>query len=108
MEDFPSIRWKQTAEYGYVPNLKQPDVFMAVAMDLPDPNSPYQCIHPRDKTDVAERLALGARAIAYGEKLDWTGPIMDSTSIQDSKITITVKSGQQIEVRSLERFEVSN
>ena len=107
MEDFQSIRWKQAAEYGYVPNVKQLDVFMAIAIDLPDPNSPYQVIHPRNKTYVADRLVLGARAIDYGEDVDRTGPNMDSTSVQDSKITITVKSEQQIEVRSLEGFEVS-
>ena len=81
---------------------------MAIAMDLPDQNSPYECIHPRDKTDVADRLFLGARAIAYSENIKWTGPIMESASVQNSKITITVKPGQQIEVRSFEGFEVSD
>ena len=105
--DFPSIRWKQTAEYGYVPNAKQPDVFMAIAMDLPDQNSPYECIHPRDKTDVAERLFLGARAVAYGEDVYWTGPIVESARKQYSKIYITFKSGSWIEVRNFEGFEVN-
>jgi hypothetical protein len=36
---FPDIRWSQTAKYGYVPNPRLPNVFMAVAMDLPDYNS---------------------------------------------------------------------
>ncbi len=39
--DLPNLRWQQTANYGYVPNKKMPNVFMAVAMDLPDFNSPY-------------------------------------------------------------------
>jgi len=53
--------------YGYTPNKKQPHTFMAVAMDLLDSESPYRSIHPREKTTVAERLLLGARAIAYNE-----------------------------------------
>ncbi|KAH3740767.1 hypothetical protein DPMN_047478 [Dreissena polymorpha] len=38
---WPDLRWSQTAGYGYVPNPSLSDVFMSVAMDLPDFNSPY-------------------------------------------------------------------
>ena len=38
---FPGLRWAQTAKYGYVPNPRLQNVFMAVAMDLPDFQSPY-------------------------------------------------------------------
>lgn len=38
---FPDIRWHQTADTGYVPNHRQQNVFMSVAMDLPDFMSPY-------------------------------------------------------------------
>ena len=85
---------------------------MAVAMDLPDPNSPYQCIHPRDKTDVAERLTLGARAVAYGENIYWTGPIAHFAAKEESKIRITFKPRslykKGIEIRSKKGFEVSS
>ena len=37
---FPGLRWAQTANHGYSPNPDQPNVFMAVAMDLPDFESP--------------------------------------------------------------------
>jgi len=37
---FPDIRWHQSADYGYVPNHRMKNVFMAVAMDLPDFLSP--------------------------------------------------------------------
>ncbi|KAI3388034.1 hypothetical protein SNEBB_007196 [Seison nebaliae] len=52
----PDIRWQQTCEIGTVPNVYLPKSFMASAIDLPDFQSPYGPIHPRDKTDVAERL----------------------------------------------------
>ncbi|XP_074534926.1 sialate O-acetylesterase [Halichoeres trimaculatus] len=67
-EGFPNIRWHQTADYGFVPNPRMKRTFMAVALDLPDETSPYGTIHPRDKQDVAHRLTLGARAVAYHEK----------------------------------------
>lgn len=43
---------------------------MAVAIDIGNPTD----IHPTDKQDVGLRLALAARAVAYGEKLAFSGP----------------------------------
>ncbi|XP_072283344.1 sialate O-acetylesterase [Pyxicephalus adspersus] len=74
-DNYPVIRWHQTADYGYVPNPKMPNTFMAVAMDLGDEKSPYGSVHPRDKETVGYRLYLGACAIAYGEKdIPFQGP----------------------------------
>ncbi|NWW50473.1 SIAE acetylesterase, partial [Pedionomus torquatus] len=87
-DSFARLRWHQTADLGVVPNARLPGAFMAVAMDLCDEHSPYRwghgdkamshqphttflflgSIHPRDKQNVAHRLQLGARAVAYGEK----------------------------------------
>nr|XP_020455900.1 sialate O-acetylesterase isoform X1 [Monopterus albus] len=74
-DGFPDVRWHQTADFGYVPNLRMKRTFMAVAMDLPDETSPFGTIHPRDKQDVAYRLTLGARAVAYDEEdVPFQGP----------------------------------
>ncbi len=37
---FPDVRWAQTAEVGYTPNAALPNVYTAVAMDLPDFDGP--------------------------------------------------------------------
>lgn len=82
---FPIIRWAQTANYGYVPNDRLKNVFMAVAIDLGDPTSPYGSIHPRDKQDVGYRLALSARAVVYNDDLvidDFQGPIAQSAEVR--------------------------
>ncbi|XP_070577327.1 LOW QUALITY PROTEIN: sialate O-acetylesterase-like [Ptychodera flava] len=72
---YPTIRWHQTADYGYVPNKKMPNVFMAVAMDIGDPQSPWGPVHPRYKEDAAHRLTLAGRAVAYGENyVKFQGP----------------------------------
>ncbi|CAI9596903.1 unnamed protein product [Staurois parvus] len=73
-DNYPVIRWHQTADYGYAPNPRMPNTFMAVAMDLGDEASPYGGVHPRDKETVGYRLYLGARAIAYGDKVQFQGP----------------------------------
>jgi len=46
---------------------QNPDVFVAVAMDLGDLTSPYGRVHPRDKQDVGARFSLAGRVIAYGD-----------------------------------------
>ena len=43
---------------------------MAVTIDIGNPTN----IHPTNKLDVGLRLALAARAIAYGEKVEFSGP----------------------------------
>jgi sialate O-acetylesterase len=44
---------------------------MAVTIDIGE----SQDIHPKNKQDVGLRLALPARALAYGERLVYSGPI---------------------------------
>ncbi|KAK3609136.1 hypothetical protein CHS0354_032663 [Potamilus streckersoni] len=105
---FPDLRWAQTANYGFVPNAKLQNVFMAVAMDLPDFTSPYGPIHPRDKEDVASRLVFAGRAVAYGEMgLDVQGPFPSTFNIHGSSLVIEFNQGKSpIEVRSNVGFEV--
>ncbi|KAM4627989.1 sialate O-acetylesterase isoform 2-T2 [Polymixia lowei] len=89
-DGFPNIRWHQTADTGFAPNPRMKRTFMAVAMDLPDETSPYETIHPRDKQDVAYRLTLGARAVAYGEKgVSFLGPFPKTTLVTQVYLNIT-------------------
>ncbi|XP_038817066.1 sialate O-acetylesterase [Salvelinus namaycush] len=89
-EGFPNIRWHQTADYGFAPNLRMKNTFMAVAMDLGDEMSPFGSIHPRDKQDVAYRLSLGARAVAYGEEgVSFQGPFPSRVLVNDQYINVT-------------------
>ena len=66
-------------------SLSVPNTAMAVAIDLGEWND----IHPDNKKDVGERLALAAMKIAYGENIVHSGPIYQSSSIDGNKITIT-------------------
>ncbi|CAG5125211.1 unnamed protein product [Candidula unifasciata] len=103
---YPDIRWHQTADYGYVPNPKMPNTFMAVAMDLPDFNSPYGSIHPRDKKDVGDRLALGGLAIAYGRQEVFQGPYPSKAEVTASGFKITYGSSANLEIRNISGFEL--
>ena len=88
------------------------DVFMAVAMDLGDPTSPFGSVHPRDKQDVGYRLALAGRAIAYhDESVYYTGPIAkEAVSAAHNTGYISVMydevTSDGLEIRSHSGFEV--
>ncbi|XP_048767649.2 sialate O-acetylesterase-like [Ostrea edulis] len=107
---YPQLRWAQTANIGYVPNSLLHNVFMAVAMDLPDFTSPYGSIHPRYKHDVAYRLYLAALGVAYHQRgVEFEGPFPTSAVIDSTHRHLTIEYDRglaPIEVRSSEGFEV--
>jgi sialate O-acetylesterase len=57
---------------------------MAVTIDIGDPND----IHPKNKQDVGLRLALAARAITYGEKVEWSGPLYRQVTQEDHALRV--------------------
>ncbi len=57
---------------------------MAVAIDIGNPTD----VHPTNKQDVGKRLALAARAIAYGEKIEYSGPLFRSAVPQGDSIRV--------------------
>jgi len=66
--------------------LRIPNTGMAVTIDLGEWND----IHPDNKKDVGERLALIARHFNYGEKnLVYSGPLYKSFEIMGNKIVLS-------------------
>lgn len=57
---------------------------MAVTIDCGDAND----IHPANKKPVGARLALAARALAYGEPLEYSGPVFDSLKVEGAKAVL--------------------
>ncbi|XP_075377036.1 sialate O-acetylesterase isoform X2 [Mycteria americana] len=108
-DSFARLRWHQTADLGVVPNARMPGTFMAVAMDLCDEHSPYGSIHPRDKQNVAHRLHLGARAVAYGEKdLVFQGPYPTRAVLEVTRGLLNLTYSQELVCRQRDTraFEV--
>lgn len=65
--------------------LALPATGTALAIDVGEAKD----IHPRDKQTVGARLALAARAVAYGEKnVVFSGPRYQSMSIEGNKIRL--------------------
>ncbi|NXA98029.1 SIAE acetylesterase, partial [Melanocharis versteri] len=108
-DSFARLRWHQTANLGVVPNARMSSTFMAVAMDLGDEHSPYGSIHPRDKQNVAHRLLLGARAVAYGDKdLVFQGPYPTRAILEVTRGLLNVTYSQELVCRhrDAQAFEV--
>ena len=81
----PSESQWSTLRESQLKSLSLPNTAMAVAIDLGEWND----IHPDNKKDVGERLALAAKKIAYGEHIVYSGPICQSSKTEDNKIILT-------------------
>jgi sialate O-acetylesterase len=58
---------------------------MAVAADCGD----QQSVRPRDKRTIAERLLLGAFAIAYRRSMPYSGPMYSGNVVKDGAMHLT-------------------
>jgi sialate O-acetylesterase len=58
---------------------------MAVITDFGDEKD----IHPKQKEPVGVRLAMAARALAYGEKLEYSGPVFNSKKVDGNKVILS-------------------
>ncbi|MFA6289519.1 MAG: sialate O-acetylesterase [Opitutaceae bacterium] len=66
---------------------KTPNTAMAVITDVGDATD----IHPKQKEPVGARLALAARALAYGEKIEYSGPVFDELKIDGDRAVLSFK-----------------
>lgn len=91
--DFPFL-FVQIAPYqGMGPEIREaqlltakhtPNTAMAVTLDVGDAKD----IHPPHKQPVGERLALAARALAYGEQIEFSGPVFESAEFKPDRAVL--------------------
>lgn len=72
----PEIREAQLLTSQHTPNTA-----MAVTIDCGDAND----IHPAHKQPVGARLALAARALAYGEPIEYSGPVFSAMQVEGGR-----------------------
>ncbi len=86
---------------------KSKNTAMAVTTDVGNAND----IHPTQKEPVGQRLALAARALAYGEKIEYSGPLYQSMKVQGDKIILSfthVGSGLVAKDGDLKGFTIAD
>lgn len=76
----PEIR-----EAQFLTLAKSKNTAMAVTTDVGNATD----IHPTQKEPVGQRLALAARALAYGEKIEYSGPLYQSMKVNGDKIALS-------------------
>lgn len=76
--------WAEVREAQLLTVERVPNTGLAVAIDIGDANN----IHPNNKQEVGGRLALAAEAVAYGQKIEYSGPIYQSMKSEGSTIRL--------------------
>jgi sialate O-acetylesterase len=116
--DFPFL-FVQLANFKTGPDAKWPELRdaqrqtlslantgMAVTIDIGTPDD----IHPKNKQDVGMRLALAARALTYGEKIEYSGPLFRQVTPEGSSLRLWfdhVGGGLTAKGGSLTGFEIA-
>ncbi len=77
-EDWPTVRDAQRR------TLSLTNTGMAVTIDIGDPDN----VHPPDKQTVGARLALAARALAYHEPVEYSGPLFRQAITQGNAVQV--------------------
>ena len=87
--------------------LSVPHTGMAITIDIGDTYS----IHPLNKQDVGQRLALAARKVAYGEEdIVHSGPVYDTMKVEGDTIRIYFNhtgAGLQADSTTLPEFAIA-
>jgi sialate O-acetylesterase len=97
--------WAELREAQLLATRVLPKVGMAVITDVGDKDD----IHPVKKRPVGVRLALAARAIAYGERITYSGPQFRSMRLSKGKAILSfnhVGGGLQVRGKSLTGFQI--
>lgn len=84
LANFQSNEWWPLLRESQVNALELRQTGMAVAIDIGESKD----IHPKNKQEVGRRLALAARAIAYGENLVYSGPIFRQLSKEGDRLRL--------------------
>jgi sialate O-acetylesterase len=84
--------------------LKLANTAMAVTLDVGDPGN----VHPPDKQTVAARLALAARAMVYGEKIEFSGPLFREATVEGPAMRVWFDHSEGLTAKgALSAFEVA-
>src|SRR5262249_27334137 len=77
--------WAELREAQLLTTKKLPKTAIAVITDVGHETD----IHPKWKAPVGERLARAARALANGEKIEYSGPVYRSLKIDGNKAVLS-------------------
>jgi sialate O-acetylesterase len=80
-----SASWAEVREAQLLTSLRVPNTALAVTVDVGDEFDK----HPKKKEPVGGRLALAARAVAYGEKIVYSGPVYKNMKVEGNEAILS-------------------
>lgn len=98
--------WAELREAQLLTTLKVPNTAEAVITDVGEEND----IHPKRKEPVGARLARAALALAYGRKIEYSGPVYDKMTVEGKKAILSfthVDGGLEARGGSLQGFTIA-
>jgi sialate O-acetylesterase len=82
--------WAELREAQLLTSEKLPHTGMAVITDtVPATMKDGRDVHPKEKEPVGARLALCARALTYGDKIEYSGPRLDKMTVDGNKAILS-------------------
>ncbi len=84
LPNYSTAAWPAIRE-SFLKTLDTPCTGMAITIDVGD----VKDIHPKNKQAVGRRLALSALHVAYGQELDYCGPLYRSMAVDGSRVRLT-------------------
>ena len=110
--DFPFLfvqidaRGDELNEAQFMTLRKSTNTAMAVMADI----GPVAEVHYTQKEPIGDRLCLAARALAYGEKIEYSGPLYDSVKFDGNRAVLSfthVGSGLMAKDGELKGFTIA-
>lgn len=83
----PETKWWPELRESQLKSLSIPNSGMAITIDIGEAGN----IHPRNKQEVGRRLSLLARALTYGQKIPYSGPLYQSMKVQGNQVKLKFK-----------------
>jgi sialate O-acetylesterase len=96
---WPEVREAQRQALGLA------NTGMAAAIDIGEPEN----IHPGNKREVGRRLALAARALVYGEKIEYSGPVFRRAAREGAALRVWFDHAEGLRAKggAVRGFEVA-
>lgn len=77
--------WAELREAQLLTTVKLPKTAQAVITDVGEETD----IHPKKKEPVGQRLAIAVQAVAYGRKIEFSGPAYSGMKVQGNKAVLS-------------------
>jgi sialate O-acetylesterase len=106
LANFKSNGWWPVLRESQTETLRLANTAMAVAIDVGNPAD----IHPTNKQDVGLRLALAARALAYREPVEYSGPAFLAAAQEGAAMRVYFKHADGMQARgsgAITGFEIA-